>query len=238
MTRHQAEVNRSQKNFEDCRNQLNEKILENDSQELDVIEGRSYVFVLGDGTTRRKHDVFCTVPCLQDGSSFAYVIRRITPGCDKNYHQLMFDIIENALNLIRKQTNHALETCDRSIEACVEKMVKTTLASNNKLKSLTERTSVSIDAEHPIPDETLRTLLTNMTTELSKVVKSLADCVDKSIGEVNQTYKPEKANVCSPNEDFWKVGWTFQKEFSKHFSTIRGPNRVLTSLEKCFENYF
>ncbi len=110
----------------------------------------------------------------------------------------MFDIIENALNLIRKQTNHALETCDRSIEACVDKMVKTmntTLASNIKLKSLTERTSVSIDAEHPIPDETLRKLLTNMTTELSKVVKSLADCVDKSTGEVNQTYKPEKANV-------------------------------------------
>jgi hypothetical protein len=195
MTRHQAEVNRSQKNFEDCRNQLDEKILENDSQELDVIEGRSYVFVLGDGTTRRKHDVFCTVPCLQDGSSFAYVIRRITPQCDKKYHKLMFDIIENTLNLIRKQTNHALETCDRSIKACVEKMVKTTLDSNIKLKSLTERTSASIDAEHPIPDETLRTLLTNMTTELSKVVKSLADCVEKSIGEVKQTYKPENANV-------------------------------------------
>jgi len=107
----------------------------------------------------------------------------------------MFDIIENTLNLIRKQTNHALETCDRSIKACVEKMVKTTLDSNIKLKSLTERTSASIDAEHPIPDETLRTLLTNMTTELSKVVKSLADCVEKSIGEVKQTYKPENANV-------------------------------------------
>jgi len=45
-------------------------------------------------------------------------------------------------------------------------------------------------------------------------------------------------NFMLPKRRFWKVGWTFQKEFSKHFSTIRGPNRVLTSLEKCFENYF
>jgi hypothetical protein len=47
-----------------------------------------------------------------------------------------------------------------------------------------------------------------------------------------------RGNFMLPKRRFWKVGWTFQKEFSKHFSTIRGPNLVLTSLEKCFENYF
>ena len=45
-------------------------------------------------------------------------------------------------------------------------------------------------------------------------------------------------SLCSPNEDFGKAETTFQSAFSKHFSTFRSPNRVLTPLKSASKNAF
>ena len=39
-------------------------------------------------------------------------------------------------------------------------------------------------------------------------------------------------NFMLPKRRFWKAGPTFPNGFSKHFSTIRSPNRVLKPLKK------
>ncbi len=41
-----------------------------------------------------------------------------------------------------------------------------------------------------------------------------------------------------PKRRFWKANLTVRNIFSTHLSTFLSPNRVLTPLEKCFENAF
>ncbi len=45
-------------------------------------------------------------------------------------------------------------------------------------------------------------------------------------------------NFMLPKRRFWKADPTFPGAFSKHFSTVCSPNRVLTPLRRCFENAF
>jgi len=195
---HLPEIDRIKSNFYDCRKQLDDAISKYDANEWDVIDGHSYVFVLGEGTTRRAYDVFCTIPFLTTDSSFAHVIRRITQRCEKEYHRLMYGILDNVLAQIMNTTNDAQNESEKSIQSCVQDMMKTLITSNKTLKQLTEQTSneyTSIDAtQQPISEEKLKTLLNDMVTRVSNVVSSLADCVEKSKEEVGK-YKPTKQRV-------------------------------------------
>jgi len=194
---HIPEIERIKSNFTDCRKQLDDAIRKYDANEWDVIDGHSYVFVLGEGTTRRSYDVFCTIPFLKTDSSFAHVIRRITQRCEKEYHRLMYGILDNVLAQIMNKTNDAQTESEKSIQSCVQDMMNTLITSKKTLKQLTEQTSkeyTSIDATQPISEETLKTLLNDMVTRVSNVVSSLGDCVDKSRAEVGK-YRPTNERV-------------------------------------------